>query len=64
LVCGGKLVGITSNGRGCALVNFPGIYIDVNFYRDWISSRNSSSSKFNILRMITILSPIFIALIF
>lgn len=42
LVCGGILVGITSNGVGCALPNFPGIYIDVYHYRKWIEENDSA----------------------
>lgn len=31
------LVGITSWGTGCALKGYPGVYADVNYYRDWIT---------------------------
>lgn len=51
LACDGKLVGIISNGRGCALPKYPGIYIDVNYYRDWIANVDvtiNKSSKFTL----------------
>ena len=31
------LVGLTSWGNGCALKGYPGVYTNVNYYRDWIT---------------------------
>jgi len=60
LTCNGVLQGITSNGRGCAVPNYPGVYIDVNYYRNWITANEAIrpiSGKFS-----TILSGAFVVL--
>ena len=31
-----SLIGIISNGHGCALKDFPGVYTKVAAVRDWI----------------------------
>jgi hypothetical protein len=31
-----RLIGIISNGHGCALKDYPGIYTNVAAVRDWI----------------------------
>lgn len=42
LVCNGLLAGIVSNGNGCGLARYPGIYADVAYYREWILKNGAS----------------------
>ncbi|KAG5672733.1 hypothetical protein PVAND_002834 [Polypedilum vanderplanki] len=44
-VCKGVLVGVTSHGFECGLPNYPGIYMDVSYYRKWIETEGRSSSN-------------------
>lgn len=54
LVCDEKiLVGITSNGRECALPNFPGIYTEVFAYRNWIQKNSGNFPEISILLVMT-----------
>ncbi|KAB0803017.1 hypothetical protein PPYR_05203 [Photinus pyralis] len=36
LACGGKLVGIISTGEECGDGRYPGIYSDIQYFRQWI----------------------------
>ena len=38
------LVGVTSNGIGCASANYSGMYTRVAAFQDWISSSMNASS--------------------
>jgi secreted trypsin-like serine protease len=52
LTCGGALVGITSHGLECALPDYPGIYMDVAYYTEFIMTGASSSlSLFETLKV-------------
>jgi trypsin len=44
LVCNGQLAGVTSHGYECARPNFPGVYMDLTEYRDWIEINSSNRS--------------------
>lgn len=48
LTCNNKLVGLASFGVRCGFaMEFPGVFADVYFYRDWINA-NSGTGKTNL----------------
>lgn len=36
LICGGVVRGVVSYGDGCGAPNSPGVYVNVNSFREWI----------------------------
>lgn len=55
LTCDGILQGVTSHGFECARTNFPGVYMDVNSYRSWISANDSTRAVANFLIILSAL---------
>ncbi|XP_053677336.1 trypsin-2-like [Anopheles nili] len=56
LVCNGVLVGVVSYGVDCALPQYPGVYADVPYYRDWIVKNNSHVANLPSVVLISFLS--------
>lgn len=48
IICEAVLRGITSHGYKCGEPNFPGVYMDVSYYYDWIVINRSTKLE-NIL---------------
>jgi hypothetical protein len=55
LTCRGSIVGITSHGYDCGLPKFPGIYMDVAYYREFIMTGKSSSSHLIISNIVLVI---------
>jgi secreted trypsin-like serine protease len=61
-VCAGALVGIVSHGLDCGLPNYPGIYMDVAYYSEFIMTGTSSATSLLTALKVTLIS--FIMIIF
>jgi hypothetical protein len=60
LTCDGKLVGLASFGLQCGYsLDFPGVFVDVYFYREWIEENwnfaRTIRSSISIISLLTIL---------
>lgn len=54
-MCDGKLVGLASFGVQCGFsIEYPGVFTDVFFYRDWIEENMSGGNKLKAINVIII----------
>lgn len=42
-ICNRVLTGLVSTGNECGKPNYPGIYVDIEFYRDWIETNQMNN---------------------
>lgn len=59
LICNGVLAGIVSHGVECARPQYPGVYADVAYYRDWIAKNNSNITDVRLMALANCLIVIF-----
>lgn len=64
-MCNDKLVGLASFGLQCgASLDYPGVYVDIFYYRDWILENWSGASALKSFNILSLFMPaLFINLI-